>query len=95
MDELEKEVIRLRIQIKHNLKRLIENTKWNRTFECLVVSHGIFDVQSLEALTKFSTPAEHFYEEIIKILKRLWIKAKKLHVLSVTKFSFMWAMKKI
>ena len=66
MDELEKEVIRLKIQIKHNLKRLVENTKWNKTFERLAVSHGILDVQSLENLKEFSIPTEHFYENILK-----------------------------
>ena len=66
MDALEKEVIRLRIQIKHNLKRLIEHTKWNKTFECLVVSHGLFDMQSLESLKKYSNPTEQFFEEIFK-----------------------------
>ena len=66
MDALEKDVIRLRIQIKHNLKRLVENTKWNKTFERLVVSHGIFDVQSLDFLKKYSNPIEQFYEEIYK-----------------------------
>ena len=66
MDDLEKEVIRLKIQIKHNIKRLVENTKWNKTFERLVVSHGIFDVQSLENLKRYSNPTEQFYENILK-----------------------------
>jgi hypothetical protein len=66
MDELEKEVIRLRIQIKHNTRKLIENTKWNQSLESLLIGNGIFDVNSINKMKEHLNPVEKLYEEIHK-----------------------------
>ena len=66
MDDLEKEVMQLRIQIKHNTRKLLDNTKWNQLLESLLIGHGIFDVNSIIKIKEHSNPVEKLYEEIHK-----------------------------
>ena len=66
MDLLEKEVIRYRIQIKHNLRKLVENTHWNKSLENLLIGYGLFNFKSLELIKSHSKPIEQLYEEMFK-----------------------------
>ena len=63
----EKEIIKTRVHIKHNLNRLVAKTKWSKPLEELLLEHSIFDSKTLENIKGHSNRKEQLYHEFGKL----------------------------